>query len=167
MKLPEGAKPKIAIFTSDIDFANYKIDLCVENHNGDISKRVKSPTDSYAIMNDGTIYKWVRPSTQVRGDRFSGAIIDLATCDEDFIREYVLVKCIFAEKKDYVICDSKNTIDSELYDLDSLIDRLQKIRLVLGNIGKVGFSDAEYGWQPIDYFYVDIKRNNITFDTYC
>jgi hypothetical protein len=147
MKLPDGIKPKIAIFTADIDFANYQIDLYVKNHNCDISKRVKSWNDSYAIMNDGTVYRWVQSDTQVRGQRFSGAIIDLATCDIQFIKEYILGKCIFAEKKDFKFCDSQNTIDSKGYDLDTLIDRLQKIRTVIGNIGNIGFCDEKYGWE--------------------
>ena len=70
-------------------------------------------------------------------------------------------------EKNYVFIDSSNTRDSKPYDLHTLIDRLQKIEAILGNVEKLGFSDMEYGWQRLTYLSVDAKEKEITFDTDC
>ena len=67
MALPNGVKPQYAIFTADREFADYEIDAYARSHNCPIAKRVKSTNDSFAIMEDGTKYKWVKPTDSSRG----------------------------------------------------------------------------------------------------
>ena len=166
MALPDGVKPQYAIFTADREFADYKIDAYIRNHNFPIKKRVKSMIESFAIMEDGTKYKWVKPTDNYRGYKCSIGVIDLATCSLDFIREWIPYICLYAEpEKHYVFVDSSNTKGSKPYDLHTLIDRLQKIEAILGNVDKLGFSDMEYGWQRLTY--LSVSANEITFDTDC
>jgi len=165
MTLPEEVKPKYGIFTTDREFADYTIDGYVRCHNCPVVKRAKSAYENYAVMEDGTKYEWIKPNDSSRGHKCSTGVIDLATCDIDFIRERIPLICIFAEKKDYVFKDSQHTADSEAYNLYTLIDRLQKIEAVLGIVSKIGFYDLEYGWQRITSISVD--ENEITFDTDC
>lgn len=165
MTLPEGVKPKYGIFTTDRKFAEYTIDGYIRSHNCPVVKRVKSAYENYAVMEDGTKYEWIKPNDSSRGHKCSIGVIDLATCDISFIREWMPLICIFAEKKDYVFKDSQHIADSEPYNLYTLIDRLQKIEAVLGIVNKVGFYDLEYGWQRITSISAD--ENEITFDTDC
>lgn len=165
MALPNGVRARYAIFTTDKEFADYTIDKYVKSHSCPVLKRVKSSIENFAIMEDGTEYKWVKPIDNSRGYKCSTGIIDLATCDLEFIRDWIPYICIFAEKDNYIFVDSLNTKDSKLYDLHTLIDRLQKIEAILGNIEKLWFSDMEYGLQPINY--LNVNSEEITFDTYC
>lgn len=167
MTLPNGVTPKYGIFTTDREFADYTIDGYVRSHNCKCAKRVKSAYESYAIMEDGTKYQWIRPNDSARGHKCSVGVIDLATCSLDFIREWIPYICLFAEQeKRYVLKDSNNTTDNnESYDLHTLIDRLQKIEAIFGNLEKLGFNDTEYGWQKI--MYVDADKEEVSFGTYC
>ena len=168
MELPEGVKPQYAIFTADREFADYEINAYARSHNCLIAKRVKSTNDSFAIMEDGTKYKWVKPTDNSRGYKCSTGVIDLATCSLEFIRDWIPYICLYAEpEKNYVFVDSSNTRDSKPYDLHTLIDRLQKIEAILGNVENFGFSDMEYGWQRLTYLSVNAKEKEITFDTDC
>lgn len=167
MKLPNGIKPKYGIFTTNREFANDTIDSYVRSHNCPILKRVQSQYESLAIMQDGTEYKWIKPTLMSRGNRCSVGVIDLATCELEFIKNFISAICIFAEKENYVFVDSAFTLeeDKNTYDLHTLIDRLQKIESILGNVKKVGFSDFEYGWQRVAF--LSVSKDDITFDTDC
>lgn len=167
MALPNGVTPKYGIFTTDREFADYTIDGYVRSHNCKCAKRVKSAYDSYAVMEDGTKYQWIKPNDSARGYKCSVGVIDLATCAIDFIRERIPYICLFTEpeKEHYVFRDSTNTKDSKPYDLHTLIDRLQKIEVLIGNVEKMGFYDSEYGWQRITY--LDADKAEITFNTDC
>ena len=167
MTLPNGVRPKYAIFTTDREFADYEIDGYVRSHNCSCVKRVRSAYDSYAVMEDGTEYKWIKPNDSARGHKCSVGVVDMATCSLDFIKEWIPHICLFAEpEKRYVLKDSNNTIDNnEPYDLHTLIDRLQKIEAIFGNIEKLGFNDLEYGWQRI--MCIDADKEEISFGTYC
>lgn len=167
MALPEGVRPRYGIFTTDREFADYEIDRYVKYHDCGCAKRVKSANDSYAVMEDGTEYKWIRPNDTARGCKCSVGIIDLGTCTIEFIRDWIPYICLFAEpeKENYVFRDSTNTKDSEPYDLHTLIDRLQKVEALLGSVKKIGFYDSEYGWQRITY--LDADKIEITFNTDC
>lgn len=165
--LPNGITPKYGIFTTDREFVDYTIDGYVRSHNCKCAKRVKSAYDSYAVMEDGTKYQWIKPNESARGYKCSVGVIDLATCSLDFIREWIPYICLLAEQeKRYVLKDSNNTTDNnEPYDLHTLIDRLQKIEAIFGNLEKLGFNDTEYGWQKI--MYVDADKEEVSFGTYC
>jgi hypothetical protein len=158
--LPDGVRPKYGIFTTDIDFADEEIDSYVRSHNCKCAKRVKSAYDSYAIMEDGTKYQWIKPNDSARGYKCSVGVIDLATCEIQFIREWIMPICIFAEKENFVFVDSQYT-GNEAYDLHTLIDRLQKVEVVLGNIPNLKFYE-ECGNANIRS--LDISCDEISFD---
>lgn len=165
MALPKGVTPKYAIFTTDREFADYTIDNYVRSHNCKCEKRIRSTYDSYAVMEDGTKYQWIKPNDTARGHKCSVGVVDLGTCTIDFIREQIPYICLFAEpeKNNCVFRDSTNTKDSKPYDLHTLIDRLQKIEALIGNVEKLGYNDMEYGWQRIAY--LDASKEQIVFDT--
>lgn len=167
MALQEGVRPRYGIFTTDREFADYTIDGYVRSHNCKCEKRVRSVYDSYAIMEDGTKYQWIRPNDYARGHKCSVGVVDLGTCTIDFIREWIPCICLFAEpeKENYIFGDSTNIKGSKSYDLHTLIDRLQKIETLIGNVEKIGFYDFEYGWQRITY--LDADKVEITFNTDC
>lgn len=117
-------------------------------------------------MGDGTEYIQIRPIDSSRGQKCAVAIIDLATCSLEFIRDWIPAICIFTDKEDFIFKDSSRTDEhSKSYDLITLIDRLQKISYIKGNIEDIGFWDAEYGLSPLAY--LEVGKDGITFDTYC
>ena len=93
MRLPEGVNPKYGIFTTNRDFADKIIEQYTKIN---ILKRVKSANENYAIMKNGTQYKWIKPNDNALGNKCSAGIIDLATCSFDFIREWIPSICLFA-----------------------------------------------------------------------
>lgn len=160
MILPNGVTPKYGIFTTDREFADYTIDGYVRSHNCKCAKRVKFAYDSYALMEDGTKYQWIKPNDSARGHKYSVGVIDLATCEIQFIKEWILPICIFAEKENFVFKDSEYT-GNRAYDLHTLIDRLQKVEAVLGNISNLRFYE-ECGYANIRN--LDISCDEISFD---
>lgn len=165
MRLLEGVKPIYGIFTVNKEFADKVIDSYIKSHKIPVSKRIKSSYENYAVMEDGTKYKWIKPNNNARGNKCSAGIIDLATCSFDFIREWIPSICIFAEKSDYIFKDSEFGLERKPYDLHTLIDRLQKIEVLLGNVESLGFYDMDYGWQIL----VDlgIETDKVVFGSYC
>ena len=162
MKLPKGVNPKYGIFTMDRDFAGKIIDQYAKVN---VLKRVKSKNEDCAIMKNGTQFRWIRPNDYARGNKCSAGIIDLATCSFDFVREWIPSICIFAEKSDYIFKDSEFGVETKPYDLHTVIDRLEKAEVLLGNVENLGFYDMEYGWQTL----ADLEINNkkILFGSYC
>lgn len=165
MSLPDGVTPKYGIFTTDKDFADAQIDGYLKRPKSKLVKRIKSANSSYALLEDGTKYEWIKPNDCAHGYKCFVGVIDLETCSLDFIREWIPFICIFADKKDYIFLDSKKKNNNESYDLHTLIDRLQKIESILGNVKKLDFYDAEYGYTPLRQIEIDISNNNeeITF----
>lgn len=163
MALPNGVKPQYAIFTADREFADYEIDAYAKSHNCPIAKRVKSMNESFAIMEDGTKYKWIKPTDMSRGNKCSTGVIDLATCSLEYIRDFIPAICIFAEKENFVFVDSEHNFKEEqsAYDLHTLIDRLQKVESILGNIKKLSFFE-ECGYAIIRS--LDVHYDEISFD---
>ena len=162
MRLPEGVRPQYGIFTTNREFANKIIDQYVKIS---VAKRINSTNDCFAVMQDGTKYKWIRPIDNSRGNKCSVGIIDLATCSLDFIRDWIPAICIFADKENYIFKDSEHYNEFKPYDLHTLIDRLQKVEVLIGNINDLGFYDMDYGWQQL----VDlgIETDKVVFGSYC
>jgi len=166
MNLPECVSKKYGIFTMNNDFANKMIDDYTVSHNCKLRLRRKSAYENTAIMEDGTEYRQIRPIDNSRGQKCAVGVIDLATCNQEFIRDWIPSICIFADKGDFIFKDSSRTNErSKSYDLITLIDRLQKIAAIKGNIEDIGFWDAEYGLSPLSY--IKVGKEGITFDTYC
>lgn len=162
MKLPEGVNPKYGIFTMDRDFAGKIIDQYAKVN---VLKRVKSKNEDCAIMKNGTQFKWIKPNDNARGNKCSAGIIDLATCSFDFIREWIPSVCLFADKSDYIFKDSEFGLETKPYDLHTVIDRLKKAEVLLGNVESLGFYDMEYGWQTLAD--LEINHKEISFGSYC
>lgn len=156
--------PRCGIFTTNGEFANKQIDSCVRNHKCNLLKRAKSAFESYAVMEDKTIYRWIKPNDTARGNKCSSAIIDLATCSLEFISCLPRSICLYTREEDYIFVDSENTSKSATYDLRTFIDRLQKIEAILGNVEKIGFEDSEHGWQKLSA--IEGGHDGITFVTY-
>lgn len=162
MRLPKGVNPKYGIFTMDRDFAAKIIDQYAKVN---VLKRVKSENEDCAIMKNGTQFKWIKPNDNARGNKCSAGIIDLATCSFDFVREWIPSICIFAEKSDYIFKDSEFGIETKPYDLHTVIDRLEKAEVLLGNVENLGFYDMEYGLQTLAD--LEINHKEISFGSYC
>ncbi len=151
MNLPQGIKPKYGVFTTDREFAEYMFGVYIQNNpKSKVIKRIRSINESYVAMEDGTVYKWIRPSENARGYKLSAATIDLATCDLKYIQEWIPYICLFAEKQDYIFADSTKIIESHPYDLHTLIDRLQKIEAILGNTTNITVEDSSLGSLKIE-----------------
>ena len=165
MNLPEGVSKKYSIFTMNNDFANEMIDSYTASHNCKLRLRRKSAYENIAIMEDGTEYRQVRPIDNSRGQKCAVGVIDLATCCLEFIRDWIPSICIFADKDDFIFKDSSRAKSIKGYDLITLIDRLQKIAAIKGNVEDIGFWDAEYGLSPL--LYIEVGKEGIAFDTYC
>lgn len=139
---------KIAIYTTDKSYAKKKIDELIEKyHETDIIKYHISSTNIEVQMKDGNYYYWISPYQSSKGVKHDISYIDIDTCSLDIIK-YIIIPC---SKKDFVILTS----DYIKYDLNTLIDRLEKIRAIKGNLTNVGFNDEEYGWSNIFGVYVD------------
>lgn len=126
------------VFTKDKDFAikliTYKTRRCK-------SVNIQSTPISYIANTDaGVIYRWVNPTNNnLRGIKANIGIIDIDTCPLDMIR-LIVNYCIIIEEQCNIITQSRN----EPYDLDTLIDRLEKVRYIKGNLKNVKYYGDEY-----------------------
>ena len=126
------------VFTKDKDFAikliTYKIRRCK-------SVNIQSTPISYIANTDtGVIYRWVNPvDNNLRGIKVDIGIIDIDTCSLDMI-QLIVNYCIIIEEQYDIITQSRN----EPYDLDTLIDRLEKVKYIKGNLKNVKYYGDEY-----------------------
>ena len=126
------------VFTKDKDFAikliTYKIRRCK-------SVNIQSTPISYIANTDtGVIYRWVNPvDNNLRGIKVDIGIIDIDTCSLDMI-QLIVNYCIIIEEQYDIITQSRN----EPYDLDTLIDRLEKVKYIKGNLKTVKYYGDEY-----------------------
>lgn len=108
----------------------------------DAETRTINSMEIKAITKDGDLCCWVHPNNPLGGFRCDISYIDIDTCSIDIIREVIIP---FNLNKNFRII----SIGDDGYDLDMLIDRLAKIRLLKGNISNVIVYDCEYGWMKI------------------
>ena len=126
------------VFTKDKDFAikliTYKTRRCK-------SVNIQSTSISYIANTDtGVIYRWVNPvDNNLRGIKVDIGIIDIDTCSLDMI-QLIVNYCIIIEEQYDIITQSRN----EPYDLDTLIDRLEKVKYIKGNLKNVKYYGDEY-----------------------
>lgn len=126
------------VFTKDKDFAikliTYKTRRCK-------SVNIQSTSISYIANTDtGVIYSWVNPvDNNLRGIKVDIGIIDIDTCSLDMI-QLIVNYCIIIEEQYDIITQSRN----EPYDLDTLIDRLEKVKYIKGNLKNVKYYGDEY-----------------------
>ena len=127
----------------------------------DVTKHIRTKSNLYVEFSDGTYLKWIRPNTNSRGQKVTDAYIDISTCSLEAISTIIFPLIVhFDREPDIVIVD--NNPDYKDYDLDTIIDRLQKIRYIKGNLQSVGYYDEEYGWQTIKSINV-ASDNSISF----
>lgn len=127
----------------------------------DVTKHIRTKSNLYVEFSDGTYLKWIKPNTNSRGQKVTDAYIDISTCSLEAISTIILPLIVnFDRESDIVIVD--NNSDYKDYDLDTIIDRLQKIRYIKGNLQSVGYYDEEYGWQTIKSINV-ASDNSISF----
>ena len=126
------------VFTKDKDFAikliTYKTRRCK-------SVNIQSTPISYIANTDtGVIYRWVNPTNNnLRGIKANIGIIDIDTCPLDMIR-LIVNYCIIIEEQCNIITQSR----IEPYDLDKLIDRVEKVSYIKGNLKNVKYYGDEY-----------------------
>ena len=133
----------IAIYTTNRNFAKNKIDeLIAKYHKSDILNYCVSKTDIKVALKNGDFYRWISPTSNARGIKPDISYIDIDTCSFDSIQT-IIIPCNL--KGNFMILTS----DYEKYDLDTLLDRLEKIRVIKGNLTDIGIYDSEYGWQNL------------------
>lgn len=134
---------RYGIFTSDKDFAYSVIQTCIKDYtDNQITKKINNNHLLYIELVDGTVYQWYRPSENSRGVKVNTALIDIDTCSLDIIRN-IIMPCTMGNEYEVL------THDYVKYDLDTLLDRLIKIRAIKGNLTDIGMFDSGYGWQNI------------------
>ncbi len=154
-------------FTTRRDFAEKKIEDYIRSHNCRCSKLIKRDCEIKAIMEDGTIYQWIPPSTNARGFRLSVVVIDLATCSINDITERILVFLLRNEKSIVLVDSEQPKLYEKGYDLHTLIDRLTKIEVIYGNIENVMINDYEFGCSQLSDISYDLDRKQLIIDSYC
>lgn len=114
----------------------------------EVTKHIRTKSNLYVEFSDGTSLKWIRPNTNSRGQKVTDAYIDISTCSLEAISTIILPLIVNLEREpDIVIFD--NNPDYKDYDLDTLIDRLEKIRAIKGNLTDIGIFDSNHGKQII------------------
>lgn len=154
MKLHEGMKIRCGVFTTDRDYAKGRIDYLKDKHGGKVEKYINSVNELSCYMDDGTNYIWIKPNDCARGYRCTQAVIDISTCPFDVIQKVILPICIFADKEDFTIDQSKE----EKLGLFQFIERLKKIAIIKGDI-PVYYND--YDSPPQDVFSFDIESDGL------
>lgn len=134
---------RYGIFTNDRNFAYSVMQTCIKDYaDSNITEKINNNNLLYIKLADGTEYQWYRPSENLRGVKINTALIDIDSCSLDIIQN-VIIPCTMDD--DYEVL----THDYVKYDLDTLLDRLIKIRAIKGNLTDIGIFDSEYGWQNI------------------
>lgn len=133
---------KYGIFTTNRDFAYKLIQSYIKGYDNTLTTKIISNRNLIqAKLTNGTEYRWYHPSENLRGISVDVALIDIGTCPLDLIQNVIIpcsTNCCEAIFDEYT-----------KYDLDTLIDRLIKIKAIKGNLTDIGIFDGEYGWQNI------------------
>ena len=113
-----------------------------------VTKQIRTNSNLYVEFSDGTNVKWIKPNLNSRGQRVTDGYIDISTCSLEAISTIIQPSVINLENDPEIIIIDANS-DNKNYDLDTLIDRLEKIRYIKGNITNISWYDDDYGWQTI------------------
>ena len=122
-----------------------------------VTKQIRTNSNLYIEFSDGTNVKWIKPNLNSRGQKVTDGYIDISTCSLEAISTIIQPSVINLENDPEIIIIDPN-LDYKDYDLDTLIDRLEKIRYIKGNITDICWHDDDYGWQIIKG--VNISSNN-------
>ena len=126
----------------------------------EVTKHIRTKSNLYVEFSDGTSLKWIRPNTNSRGQKITDAYIDISTCSLETISTIILPLIVnFDREPEIVIVD--NNSDYKGYDLDTLIDRLEKIRVIKGNLTDIGTFDSNHGKQIIIGVELDEDTNQL------
>lgn len=137
------------VFTTNRDFAIKMIASYTQKYKS--VEIISSPIKYIAQVGEEERYCWVKPTeNNLRCRKSDVAIIDIDTCPFKII-QYIKGFCIINGKS--IITQSD--VNDGSYDLDTLIDRLEKIRYLKGNITDIGYFDEKYGWRRINELYVN------------
>ena len=156
----------IGIFTTDETVALRVAKTIINDYRKLGIKTIRQPRTKFDLsveFSDGTYLKWIRPNTNSRGQKVTDAYIDISTCSLEAISTIILPLIVNIERKPEIVIIDNNS-DYKDYDLDTIIDRLQKIRHIKGNLQSVGYYDEEYGWQTIKGINV-ASDNSISFES--
>lgn len=147
----------IAIYTTDKKYAKRIIDnLISKDPTAEVIKYVISSMEIRAELKDGSYYHLVSPNQNSRGVKPDISYIDIDTCSFDIIQN-VIVPCNLKEHFEIISSGSDN------YDLDSFIDRLQKIRYIKGNLESIQVLDMKYYESNI--MCISVENGNVIFST--
>ena len=126
----------------------------------EVTKHIRTKSNLYVEFSDGTSLKWIRPNTNSRGQKVTDAYIDISTCSLEAISTIILPLIVnFDRESEIVIID--NNSDYKDYDLDTFIDRLEKIRAIKGNLTDIGTFDSNHGKQIIIGVELDEDTNRL------
>lgn len=129
-----------------------------------VTKQTQTKYDLYVNFSDGTNVKWIKPLESSRGYKITDAYIDISTCSLGAITNIILPCIINIDKEPEVIIIDSNPKDKD-YDLDTVIDRLEKIRRIKGNLMTVGHINSKCDYDTITRITVD-KDNFLGFNNY-
>lgn len=113
-----------------------------------VTKQIRANSNLYIEFSDDTKVKWIKPNLNSRGQKVTDGYIDISTCSLEAISTIIQPSVINLENDPEIIIIDSNS-DHKDYDLDTLINRLEKIRYIKGNINSICWHDDYYGWQPI------------------
>ena len=134
----------IGIFTTDETVALRVVKTIINDYRKLGITAIRQPRTKFDLsveFSDGTYLKWIKPNTNSRGQKVTDAYIDISTCSLEAILTIILPLIVNLEREpDIVIVD--NNPDYKDYDLDTLIDRLEKIRVIKGNLTDIGTFDS-------------------------
>lgn len=128
-----------------------------------VTKQIRTNSNLYVEFSDGTNVKWIKPNLNSRGQKVTDAYIDISTYSREAIANIILPCIMNIDKEPEIVIIDSNPSRKD-YDLDTLIDSLEKIRLIKGNLMNIGFVDSE-GYDTITGIIVD-KDNFLGFNNY-
>lgn len=153
----------IGIFTTDETVALRVVKTIINDYRKlgiTAIKQSRTKSDLSVKFSDGTYVKWIRPNTNSRGQRVTDAYIDISTCSIEAISTIILPCIVNIEKEPEIIVFDNNP-NRKFYDLDTLIDRLEKIRVIKGNLADIGTFDFNRGKQIIIGVELDEDTNRL------
>lgn len=96
-----------------------------------VTKQTRTKFDLYVDFSDGTKVEWIKPNLNSRGHKVTDGYIDISTCSREAITNIILPCIMDIDKEPEIVIIDSNPSRKD-YDLDTLIDSLEKIRLIKG-----------------------------------
>ena len=153
----------IGIFTTDETVALRVAKTIINDYRKLGIKTISQPRTKFDLsvkFSDGTYLKWIRPNINSRGQKVTNAYIDISTRSIEAISTIILPLIVNLEKEPEIIVFD-NSPNRKFYGLDTLIDRLEKIRAMKGNLADIGTFDFNRGKQIIIGVELDEDTNRL------